>query len=211
MKVLDLFCGAGGSAVGLHRAGFEVIGVDVNEQSQYPYPQYIKDVFELDLSFFNDFDLIWASPPCQAFSFGTEVWRNRGRKYPDHISKTRELLLRTKKPFIIENLTRSPIRNDIVLCGVMFGLNVLRHRAFEIELFKIKQPTHIKHKGTAKDGPYTTVAGHGQGKGRTTLKAWQEAMGIDWITDKKMLAEAIPPAYSEYIGTELKKLLGGGK
>jgi len=210
LKALDLFCGAGGASMGLKEAGFKVVGVDINNQPEYPFEFIKSDVFDLHTKFFEQFQFIWASPPCQAYSFGTEVWRNLGRKYPDLILKTRKMLkyfllsnaiFPRKRAIVIENLTRAPIRKDLMLCGTMFNLKVLKHRAFEIEGFTTTQLVHKRHRGTVRNGNYVTVAGHG-GDGKASLKVWQKAIGIDWITDKKMLAEAIPPAYSEYIGRQ---------
>jgi DNA (cytosine-5)-methyltransferase 1 len=226
MKVLDLFCGAGGASVGLHRAGFEVHGVDLNAQTEYPFEFTQADALKWNEW---DYDLIWASPPCQAYSWGTVKWRNKGKQYVDLVAPTRELLLKTGKPFVLENVVGSPLRKDLILCGEMFGLRVIRHRVFEIHGFQVEQPHHKKHKGSVWHGEYIgvwsggkpgcfgdeekrkyycTVAGHGGdgGKGNCSLKAWQEAMGINWINNKKTLAQCVPPAYSEYIANQFKEL-----
>ena len=205
MIALDLFCGAGGASKGLKYAGFDrVIGIDINEMPEYLEPEefrqfnaidFLKDA---DISFI---DFIWASPPCQAYTYASKKARNLGNTYPDLIGITRELLLKTGKPFVIENVTTAPLRKDLVLCGEMFGLKVIRHRAFEIHGFKCSQPKHIKHKGTVKSGAYVTVAGHG-GDGVASLNAWQDAIGVDWIRNKKTLAQCVPPVYSEYIANQ---------
>jgi len=217
MKVLDLYCGAGGASMGLKMAGFDtIIGVDINPQPEYPFIFVQNDVTKMMFPYYEDFyaqfDLIWASPPCQAYSYAARRWHNEGRSYPDLISRTRKILLDSGKPFIIENVPGSPIRKDLMLCGEMFGLKVIRHRYFEIHGFKVPQPNHKKHRGLVKDGYYVTVAGHGGNdskhnycklnglENKSKLEVWQHAMGIDWITDKKMLAQAVPPAYSKYIG-----------
>jgi DNA (cytosine-5)-methyltransferase 1 len=108
------------------------------------------------------------------------------------------MLLSTGVPFCMENVTTAPLRKDLILCGEIFGIKVIRHRIFELSDFKVRQPTHIKHKGSVKAGHYVTVAGHG-GDGKASLKAWQDAMQIYWMKNKKTLAESIPPVYSKYI------------
>ena len=226
MKILDLFCCCGGSSKGLSEHG-QVTGVDITDNHQYPYDFIHSDVFDLRPDFFEKFDFIWASPPCQHY-IPTNKWR--GNKYPDLISKTRELLHKTGKPFVIENVQGAPIRKDLRLCGEMFGLRVIRHRLFEIEGFPIIQPKHEKHKlsvmnGTAigcwsggvkpgfwgnkekqrefvkkrKDSYYACVSGHGGNGFSFKLKDWQDAMGIDWVTKKEHLTQMIPPAYARYI------------
>lgn len=208
--LLDLFCGAGGAAMGYHRAGFIVIGVDINPQPNYPFAFLQGDAIE----FLRNplvgtlFEAIHASPPCQASSNLTKG-TNQGRIYPQLIPEVRELLALTGLPTVIENVQGSDLRRDVTLCGEMFGLGVIRHRYFEIEQFKLDQPKHIKHRGRVAgwrhgeyfDGPYFAVYGEGGGKG--TVPQWQEAMGIDWTDVRKELAEAIPPAYTECIGHSL--------
>jgi len=152
LKALDLFCRDGGAAVGLFNAGFEVVGVDKLPRKDYPFEYIQKDVFDLDLEFLKSFDFIWSSPPCQAYSFGTKWVRNKGKEYPDLVEPTRELLKKVGKPFVIENVPGAPIRKDLVLCGEMFDLNVLRHRYFEIHNFHVPQLKHPKHHGFVGSG-----------------------------------------------------------
>ena len=212
MRLLDLFCGAGGAAVGYHRAGFdEIVGVDIVPQPDYPFEFWQLDAMEAatdwDLTLFK---LIHASPPCQAHSALTKG-TNNGRQYPDLIGTLRDaLLIEPATPFIIENVAGAPIHKDLMLCGEMFGLDVIRHRYFEYENMPAEwePPTiaHPKHRGRVRgwrhgqyhDGPYMAVDGEGGGKG--TIAEWQKAMGIDWTDNRKSIAEAIPPAYTEYIG-----------
>lgn len=211
--VLDLFCGAGGAAMGLYRAGFKVVGVDIE-----PQPNYCGDVFyHADALTFDldGYDAYWASPPCQCYSFASRRWRNNGTEYPELIEETRDQLLKTDRPFIIENVVGAPLRKDLLLCGEMFGLKVIRHRIFEIHGFHVPELKHEKHRGLVKDGYYVTVAGHGGNdskhnycklnglESKTKLEVWQHAMGIDWMT-KKELTQAVPPAYAEYIGRFIK-------
>lgn len=205
--------------MGFHRAGFEVVGVDINPQPEYPFLLLKMDaITALDLMIHfpknaEGYDLIWASPPCQHYSTAT---RERS-KYPDLVPVVREKLKQIGKPYIIENVVGAPLRNPIMLCGTMFGLRVLRHRLFECS-FPARQPQHHPHKGSLVTGEYITVAGNGGMPKWTTnerakrglprhipgemhLKTWQDAMGIDWMK-RKTLTQAIPPAYSTFLATE---------
>lgn len=211
-RLLDLFCGAGGCSVGYHRAGFDVIGVDIEPQPDYPYPFLQDDAIEvlrrMTPGADGAFHAIHASPPCQHYSTLTKG-TNAGRRYPDLIATTRLLLDRTGLPYVIENVPAAPIRKDVVLCGEMFGLGVIRHRHFELSGFDALQPAHMKHRGRVAgwrhgrrfDGPYVAVYGDGGGKG--SVREWQQAMGVDWTDNRKSLAEAIPPAYGQFIGEQL--------
>lgn len=210
MKILDLYCGAGGASMGLHRAGHKVAGIDINPQPNYPFEFMQADAMRTDLG---AYDAYWASPPCQAYTWASTKARNRGKIYPDLMAETRKRLLRTDKPFIIENVIGAPMRKDIILCGTMFGLNIIRHRLFEVNGFSVSQPPHPEHKppiiirtkrGTlAKREQYCSVAGHGGHGCSFKYEDWKEAMQIDWMT-KQELTQAVPPAYSEYIGGFLK-------
>jgi len=214
MLALDLFCGGGGSSMGLYYAGFNVVGVDVKSRSYLSYPfEFIQeDVFNLPSDFIRKFNLVWASPPCQAYTWASRRWK---KKYPDLIPETRNLLLKAGIPFVIENVPQAPLRKDLFLCGEMFGLNVLRHRIFEIHGFKCCQPEHLVHKPpifmklkngkVVKKSAYCCVAGHGGNGISSKLKDWQKAMGIWWIKKREVLVEAIPPAYSMYIAGEFLK------
>lgn len=152
--------------------------------------------------------LLDASPPCQdyiAITKGT----NAGREYPALLEPTRALLEASGLPYVIECGDGKHLRRDLQLCGEMFGLQVIRHRTFEAGGWTPTQPAHVKHCGRVKgwrhgqfyDGPYFAVYGDGGGKG--TVAEWQQAMGIDWTTDRFELREAIPPAYTEFIGGQL--------
>ena len=203
-RLLDLFCGAGGAAMGYHRAGFEVVGVDIEVQLDYPFEFYRSDAMTFPL---DGFDVVHASPPCQA-SCALTKGTNKGREYPQLIPATRARLGASGLLFVIENVQGAAIRRDLTLCGEMFGLNVLRHRYFECS-FPVAQLAHPPHRGRVRgwrhgvyfDGPYIAVYGDGGGKGSVT--EWQQAMGIGWTEDRKSIAEAIPPAYTEHIGRQL--------
>lgn len=214
-RLLDLFCGAGGATAGYQTAGFEVIGVDIKPQFDYIGEMHIQgDALEWLGKIGHKFDAIHASPPCQASCTLTKG-TNKGREYINLIPQTRELLDAIGKPYVIENVQGSDLRRDYTLCGEMFGLGVLRHRYFEVSGFAADPPAHKPHRGPVRgwnhgvyrDGPYLQVYGAGGGKG--SVQEWQKAMGIDWTSDRKALAEAIPPAYTQLIGGQLIAALGG--
>jgi len=211
VRVLDLFCGAGGATRGYQRAGWQVVGNDHIVQPNYCGSDFILgDALQLVRQLLrghniqgwllSDFDLIHASPPCQRFSLGA-IWRGTSQDHPDLIAKTRDLLQNTGLPYVIENVPRAPLTASLMLCGTMFGLHIIRHRIFEIwpPTFWLTPP--CAHNGTVKAGDYVTVAGHG-GDGSNAGPVWAEAMGIDWMT-KDELAEAIPPAYTEWLGRRI--------
>jgi site-specific DNA-cytosine methylase len=206
--LLDLFCCAGGAAKGYHDAGFDVVGVDIAPQPNYPYGFVQTDALEFALRMGHLYDAIHASPPCQASSTLTKG-TNSGRKYPQLIPATRDALDSIGKPYVIENVQGSDLRRDLTLCGEMFGLGVLRHRYFEVVDFEVESIPHKPHRGRVRgwrhgkyfDGPYVAVYGEGGGKG--SVEEWQDAMGIHWTNSRKELAEAIPPAYTEFIGRQL--------
>ena len=153
-----------------------------------------------------EFDVIHASPPCQHYSWSAARW---GREnYPDLVGPTRELLKATGKPYVIENVIGAPLIDPIILTGQMFGLKVIRRRQFESNLFMFHHSI-VPANGNVKDGDYMTVAGHG-GDGRAALHLWKDAMGIDWMT-KDEITQAIPPAYTYFIGLQLQRFLQGIK
>ena len=214
-KLLDLFCCAGGAAVGYHRAGFDVVGVDVNPQPRYPFEFIRADALTLDKGFLRSFDAIHASPPCQSYSDLAKRNRN-GHKWPRLIEPVREMLVSTGLPYVIENVDGAPLIEPVVLCGTMFSeLRVLRHRLFEANFF-ILVPPHPKHplvhtfdkrkNHYGKTNEWTDYV-QVTGGGNCTVAAAKDAMGIDWMT-KNELNESIPPAYAEYVGDALMKHIG---
>lgn len=205
-KALDLFSGPGGTCKGLQDAGFKVVGVDIIKQPDYPSEFIQKDVFELNLDFMKEFDLIWASPPCQGY-----IHTNRNKPgYSRLIGATRFLLKMIDRPYVIENVPTDEIRCDLMLCGTMFGLKLLRHRYFEISGFPVATIPHKEHSGTVAEGDYVAVYSGSPGNPRTkkrygglpkfTFEQMKEALGIDWVKTPDRITESIPPKYSEYIG-----------
>lgn len=202
--VVDLYCGAGGASRGYVDAGFRVVGVDVNPQPNYPF-RFIQDDA---LHFLDEHPLarsayiFHASPPCQRWSKMTARW-GRGDRYPDLIAPTRERLIGVGGVYVIENVTEAPLLDPVVLCGSMFGLKVRRHRAFESNV-ELITPS-CDH---ADQGKVVGVYGHAGGSSTRDglvfggVQTWRTAMGINWMTGRE-LAEAIPPAYTEYIGRQL--------
>ena len=207
--ILDAYCGAGGAAMGYHRAGFDVVGVDIDPQPNYPFEFHQGDARDFIADSWRDFDAIHASPPCQASCTLTKG-TNAGRVHHlDLIPETRRLLAATGLPTVIENVQGANVRRDVTLCGEMFGLAVLRHRYFEMGQWSTEPPTHKPHRGRVAgfrhgqwfEGPYFAVYGEGGGKG--TVEQWQAAMGIDWTDVRREIAEAIPPAYTQWVGERL--------
>jgi DNA (cytosine-5)-methyltransferase 1 len=205
VRLLDLFCGAGWAAMGYHRAGFEVVGVDIKPQPRYPFAFVQADALEYASTHGHEFDVIHASPPCQAYSITKSL---RKRHHPDLVASTRDALIRLGRPYVIENVIGAPLRVSLILCGSMFdGLRVYRHRAFECEPLQVFPPATCNHSFSmpASKGQYhsldeqkfITCVGH-----NFQARSGKLAMGIDWMTRDEM-AQAIPPAYTEYIGRQL--------
>jgi DNA (cytosine-5)-methyltransferase 1 len=221
-RLLDLFCGAGGAAMGYHRAGFDVVGVDINPQPNYPFTFRQQDA----LDFLDEcmswpsrlaFDAIHASPPCQ---FATSYIRTGNvKESPNLIPATRELLTATGLPYVIENVAeaRAELRDPVMLCGSGFGLDVQRHRLFEAT-FPLMSPG-CSHGRWGKDrfpggrSKQRTGASTGLVRGTVEVGSWdipldvqQAAMGIEWMP-LPALSQAIPPAYTEHIGGYLMRAL----
>ena len=208
LKLLDLFCCAGGAARGYHDAGFDVVGVDIGPQPRYPYEFIQADVMALDASFIESFDAVHASPPCQAYS-DLAKRNGNGHMWPRLIEPVRDMMVASGKPYVIENVEGAPLRDYIVLCGTMFdNLRVIRHRLFETN-FLIDLPEHKPHplvhtfdKRKAHYGKTDERKDYVQvtGGGNCTLAAAHDAMDINWRMMKREINEAIPPAYSEFVG-----------
>lgn len=196
MKLLDLFCGAGGAGYGYHLAGFDVVGVDIEPMRDYPFEFHLGDALEYLKLYGHEFDFIHASPPCQAYSAMQHIHKN-SEEHPDLVAPTRELLLQIGKPYVIENVVGAPLRADLMLCGSMFGLRIIRHRIFELS-FAMPVLTPPCHHVNMYD-PW-----HNKQKRNSNL--FREVMGISWMRDagggkrKGTLSLAIPPAYTKFIG-----------
>lgn len=223
MKLLDLFCGAGGAAMGYSRAGFdEIVGVDIKPQKNYPFEFVRVDALEYLAEHGQEFDAIHASPPCQGYSIMRNLPWLRDKEYPLLIDPVRELLEATGRPWVIENVMGAHLPAGW-LCGTMFGLSFYRHISFETNWFWM-QPGHAKHEQIIKPGRNLGERAHdivfspaglatkrslaswqgnaAQGVGIGHAAGWRvaaEAMGIDWMK-REELTQAIPPAYTEYIG-----------
>lgn len=198
--------------MGYHKAGFEVVGVDIEPQKRYPFEFHQEDAVEFILKYGKDFDVIAASPPCQDY---TPLKALTGKIYPRLIKATRAAIRETDKPHVIENVpgARFELDNPIMLCGTMFGLKIIRHRYFECDPVLWWPPnqctcsmlrTHSGHGqySAFKEGATAiTVVGHD-----FPVEDAKIAMRINWMTGAE-LSQAIPPAYTEWIGKEIRKLL----
>lgn len=216
MKLLDLFCGAGGASVGYARAGFSVTGVDIAGHPDYPFDLLEMDALTAMLDDLDEFDAIHASPPCQAFTTMSNRWRGAGGRADEHpslIAPVREALQAWGGPYVIENVpgARAQMVEPFMLHGGMFGLGVYRPRLFEsnfrvsvVGAVKPRDPLGVYGKldgrrlFTRKDGSVQRAA--------KTLDEARSAMGIDWMRWED-LTEAIPPAYTEFIGRQLRDTL----
>lgn len=207
--LLDLFCCAGGAGMGYFNAGFDVVGIDKNEQKRYPFRFIKADAIEFLKQYWMCFDAVHASPPCQHYSILTPTQHKASHQ--DLIKPVREILIGTGKPYIIENVpgARHELINPIMLCGSMFGLKTHRHRYFELSWNTLIMQPRCKH-----DFIPTVVSGttkrleNGKRREHTTQEC-KDAMGINWMI-RKELDQAIPPAYTEFLGQHLITHLRGG-
>lgn len=221
LRLLDLFCGAGGATKGYQRVGFYVVGVDL-----HPQPNYCGDEFHQADALevlrilvaggtwqgyrLEDFAVVHASPPCQGYGAATHKLVTRDA--PRLIEPVRALLERGRVEYVIENVVGAPLREPVTLCGSMFGLDVKRHRLFETTRFLMapmcnhgawtnRYPTHAR-KDKAQTSPVVHVYGTGGGAGKD-LDLWRRVMDVPWMQTKAEIAESIPPAYTEFIGNQL--------
>jgi len=207
MKLLDLFCGVGGASVGYARAGFDVHGVDLKHGKRYPYTYTRADVLDVlqDHKFIQQFDVIHASPPCQTHSITQHLRNAQGKTTSkiDLIPETRAALIAADKPYIIENVPGSPLINPIQLCGSSFGLKVRRHRLFESNMPLEGSVCNHKLQGRPV-GVYGSLNDEIPKGGKTaaTIDAARDAMGMPWAIWTE-LVEAIPPAFTEYLGGQI--------
>jgi DNA (cytosine-5)-methyltransferase 1 len=211
MRILDLFCGAGGAAMGYHRAGFEVVGVDLAPQRRFPFEFIRADALTFPL---DGFDAVHASPVCKRYSQATRTARVDPTTHPDQIAPIRERLIASGLPYVIENVEGAPLIDPVRLCGSSFGLDVRRHRLFESNIALTAppcdhawqtprfHPNRSDRKGTGRLASVIVVAGHGNDGPGGRVDDWRRAMGIPWMT-RDELAQAIPPAYTEHVGTQI--------
>lgn len=202
-RLLDLFCGAGGCGMGYSRAGFEVVGIDRDPQPQYPFEFHQADALEYLAAHGHEFDFIHASPPCQRYS--TMTPKHTKDNHPDLLPVVVDILRKFGKPYCIENVAgaRKLLHAPLLLCGTMFNLKTRRHRFFETS-FTIFSPATCNH---SMEQLFVTTAGSNScharplvdGVKRKSTSYAPEAYGIDWM-DFEGLREAVPPAYTEYIG-----------
>ncbi len=207
MNILDLFCGVGGASAGYETAGHTITGIDINPQPNYPYKFTQANVLDLDTDYIKEYDFIHASPPCQHsanITKGTNAYLQD--TYSNLYPIVKQILETAGVPYVIEN---PDSRADITLCGEMFGLSVIRHRKFELGGWKTVRPQHITHRGYVRgwrhgiwrDGPY--LAAYGDGGGKASVEEMKSAMEIPWAQERKELTEAIPPAYTQWIGERI--------
>jgi DNA (cytosine-5)-methyltransferase 1 len=207
---LDTFCGGGGAGVGYYRAGFHVIGIDLEYHADYPFPMIVGDAMDYltDTEFLAQFYLIHASPPCPRYSVATPAATRDS--HPDLVGPVRDALRAWGGTYVIENVPGAPLENPTMLCGSAFGLRVRRHRLFESNAFLMSPGCF--HDGRPVVGVYGDHAdrkqhfrpdGTARGTKATSVADAQDALGIDWMSRWEDLADSIPPAYSEHIGAQL--------
>lgn len=209
MRLLDAFCGAGGAAMGYHRAGFDVVGVDIKAQPRYPFEFHQGDALEFIRQHGHEFDAIHASPPCHDHSALANLVGQNGSGWL--LAATRELLCRSGRPWVIENVPGAPMRRDLVLCGEMFGLRTYRHRWFETSFFAMNpaHPPHVVRTSSKKRRACWDAGLHISVTGDVGTYVGRQAMGIEWMTGYE-LSQAIPPAYTHHIGFYLMAALKRG-
>lgn len=192
--MLDLFCKAGGASFGYHLAGFEVVGVDIEPQKNYPFEFHCADALTFPL---DGFDLLAGSPPCQSFS---NAQRIQNREHPELIEPIRERFIESGIPYVIENVVGAPLINPTLLCGEMFGIENYRHRLFETSfpLPLMLHPEHIhpqaKMGRMPKKGEYIQAVGNFAG-----VDIARQALGVHWMT-RDEIRESIPPVFTKFIG-----------
>ena len=206
-RLLDLFCGVGGASTGYHAAGFAVVGVDIEPQPDYPFPFWQADALTFPLV---GFDVVHASPPCQAHT--TLRARFPETEYPELVGPIRERLKQWGGTYVIENVPGAPLIDPVVLCGSMFELGcdcadgryrqLRRHRLFESNV-PLRAPRSCDHCGQPVGIYGTGGAGDFNGRYKGTTREYQEAQQVTWTSNRRSLSQAIPPAYTAWIGRQL--------
>lgn len=202
-RLLDLFCGQGGAGWGYHLAGFDVLGVDIRPQPRYPGELAFAhaDALEYLAEHGGQFDAVHASPVCRAHSRARNSAPVR-YAHPDYIPELRELLVATGRPYVIENVEGAPLLDPVLLCGAMFELPTYRHRLFEFGgIARPDPPEHPEHLSPVAPmgrrpgcGQMWSIAGNFTGVYEAGV-----AMGMPWA-NQDGIRQAIPPAYSEWVG-----------
>lgn len=206
LAVLDLCCCSGGASMGYYLAGFDVVGVDIVPRPNYPFPFVQGDAISYVREHGHRFDLLHGSWPCQhraAITKGTN--QHLQDRYPDLLPEGREAMLSAGRPYVIET---TGCRPDVVLCGTQFGLPILRHRTFEVHGWFPMALPHVKHRGRVRghrhgkkfEGEYVAI--YGKGGGKASVPEAQAALGIYWTDVHEELTEAIPPAYTRFLGEQ---------
>jgi DNA (cytosine-5)-methyltransferase 1 len=195
LRLLDVCCGAGGLSMGYYLAGFDVVGVDIVPQPNYPFPFVQADGIDYVAQYGHTFDLVHGSWPCERYAKVTK-WRGNPDDHPDLVGPGREVMQETGRPWVIENVPEAPLRPDYLLCGTQFGLSIRRHRAFETSW--------------GGGGDLVPPCWHRKGllafehKGE---RAYADAMGCTWMTNLEA-RKAVPPAYSQWLGAQYLALEG---
>lgn len=223
-RLVDVCSGLGGAAMGYYRAGWDVVCVDILPQPDCPFEFHQDDAFGFLIANWREFDAAHTSFPCQASSGptkGTNAKRNAktGKRHLDLNPAGRALLDEIGLPYVMENVQGSVLRRDLTLCGLMYGLPIFRHRYFELGGWSMpakrcrgradhngRRVRGWRH-GVKHDGDILAIYGNGGGK--ATTEECRKGLGIDWSWDRDQLIEAIPPAYTEDIGTHLLAHVSG--
>ena len=212
MRLLDLFCGAGGAAMGYHRAGFEVVGVDIEPQPHYPFQFIQADALTFPL---DGFDVIHASPPCQEYSHLRSVKKHA---YIAVLPEIRVRLIASGLPWVIENVVGAPMAQGVLICGTALGLNVRRHRLFDSSHFlyppgqcchsldNVNAYGHSAWNYHKRDEEYRHWHRHTANQTPVSIVVARRAFGVPWMK-RDEIAECIPPAYTEWIGQQLLNIL----
>lgn len=216
-RLLDLFCCDGGCSMGYYDAGFAVTGVDIVPRLSYPFPFVEADALDVlaDTAYLDSFDIVTASPPCQRYSAAAHANGN-SEDHPDLVPPVRELLIAWGGPYIIENVPGAPLLNPLLVCGWSMGLrHIKRHRLFESNL-PLMSPGCLCPAGdtvsvfghSGEDRRRSTLAERGGLRGHVPLAEVRHLMGVPWITSRDAVSEAIPPAYTHYLGEQALDLIG---
>lgn len=212
-RLLDVFCGAGGCSVGYERAGFEVAGIDIDPHPDYPFAFVQADAMEVlqDRAFLSRFEVVHTSPPCPRYSAATNARPGLAEKHPDLVGPVRDLLRDWGGVYVIENVPGAPLDHPALICGWAMGLrHIRRHRLFESNVF-LMSPGCLCPDGdtisvfgnSGEDRRRSTRAEFGMIRKHVPLKEIRELMGVQWMTKRDDISDAIPPSYTQHIGEQL--------